>query len=377
MRDELFIWFDCPPKVSRGAFNYVSQQWGNSVYYIIKSNFRTERKLASWDSGGFGKASVNYLFQMDNPDYFVEQLFIKHPSAIHIINGLDSQIERLIRPHIHKPGLKVVFSSERPVSLGGFFESLIRKVYITLKYNFKRAYYSKYVSALLPLGEKGRNVFLSFGWNPDVVFPFMYNPELPEIERFASNEKVPGECVHFLYVGRFSYRTKGVDMLMNATELLKGNWHLDIVGGYGDKKNEIIDWANGNSNVSFLGTWDSSSVSEHLLQYDVVIVPTRFDGWNLLINEAINSGVGVITTNEAVSDEVITNSGAGIVVDCSASMIAETMQSVIDDVSLVKKWHELAIAYKSKISSKTVGNYLIDILDYVFYDNPVKPEKPW
>ena len=30
---------------------------------------------------------------------------------------------------------------------------------------------------------------------------------------------------------------------MQATKLLKGNWQLDLVGGYGKKKDEVIKWA--------------------------------------------------------------------------------------------------------------------------------------
>ena len=34
-RDELIFWFDQPPKVSKGAFNYVSKHWGNKVIFIV------------------------------------------------------------------------------------------------------------------------------------------------------------------------------------------------------------------------------------------------------------------------------------------------------------------------------------------------------
>jgi len=379
MRDELFIWFDSPPKVSRGAFNYVSEHWENCVYFIVDSDFRAERKLALWERGGYGNAIVIKLFEKENPDEYISQLFESHKSAIHIVNGFYSKIEKRIRTYLCRPQVKVVFSSERPVCIGGLTEKFIRKVYHFFRYNYIRIVYSKYVKVLLPLGDVGCRAFRSYGWPMEKLFPFMYNPELPTIDLGASRigSRTSQDTIRFIYVGRFSYRTKGVDILMKSIQRITGNWHLDMVGGYGDKKEEVIEWCQSHNQVSFLGTWDSASVPFKLLDYDIVLVPTRFDGWNLLINEAINSGVGVITTDEAVSDEVITNSGCGIVVDCSPQRFSEAMQRVINDTSLIRKWHDLASTYRTLIASETVGKYLIDILDYSFYGNPIKPQKPW
>ena len=346
MRDELFIWFDSPPKVSRGAFNYVSEHWENCVYFIVDSDFRAERKLALWERGGYGNAIVIKLFEKENPDEYISQLFESHKSAIHIVNGFYSKIEKRIRTYLCRPQVKVVFSSERPVCIGGLTEKFIRKVYHFFRYNYIRIVYSKYVKVLLPCASR-------------------------------IGSRTSQDTIRFIYVGRFSYRTKGVDILMKSIQRITGNWHLDMVGGYGDKKEEVIEWCQSHNQVSFLGTWDSASVPFKLLDYDIVLVPTRFDGWNLLINEAINSGVGVITTDEAVSDEVITNSGCGIVVDCSPQRFSEAMQRVINDTSLIRKWHDLASTYRTLIASETVGKYLIDILDYSFYGNPIKPQKPW
>ena len=110
-------------------------------------------------------------------------------------------------------------------------------------------------------------------------------------------------------------------------------------------------------------------------EYDVVVVPSRYDGWNLLVNEAINAGVGVIATNHAVSDEVVSSSGAGLVVPANNSKkFAEAMQLVIDNPNIIPTWKKNALDFIPRISPRTVGEYLIDILDHNFYIKKQKPE---
>lgn len=90
-------------------------------------------------------------------------------------------------------------------------------------------------------------------------------------------------------------------------------------------------------------------------------------------------GIGTIASDEAVSDEIITASGAGIVVPTrSPKELASAMQKVIDNPNLAQEWGENAKNYEKKISPETVGKYFIDILDYTFYNiGQLRPECPW
>src|SRR5690606_2116441 len=148
---------------------------------------------------------------------------------------------------------------------------------------------------------------------------------------------------------------------------------------YGKNRNTVIEWSEGTSNVTFKGSWNSSEVCNNMMQYDIVVVPSKYDGWNLLPNEALHAGIGVIVTDEAVSDELISASQAGIVVKSNnPKALAKAMQFAVDNPNEVEIWKKKADNYIDKISSQTVGNYFIDILDYVFYNTSrEKPKCPW
>lgn len=377
-RKDIVIWFNTPPKVSKGAFNYLSSNWGQKVYYICNMDYPEYRKSLNWNDGDFAEAEIVILEKMDSKLNFIKTFFEEHPNAIHILPGFDNDIEKIVRPYILTATNPIVIFSERPVELGSIFERFLRLLYFKIKYSHYYNLYKSRISVFLPLGMKGLKTFAKYGWPEEKMLPFMYNPEGNLIEDKYLTPKGKSNTIKFLYVGRFYYRTKGVDVLMKAVKYLYGNWSLDLVGGYGDKAKEVRAWIEKTPNVNFLGSWPSEEVSHRMSQYDVVIVPSKYDGWNLLVNEAINAGVGVIVSDQAVSDEVIKYAHAGAVfMSNKPKALAKEMQRVIDNPWIANEWHIKAINASKSISPEIVGDYLISVLDYFIYGKGVRPICPW
>lgn len=377
MKGNIFFWFDSPPKVGKGAFNFVANNWSEQVYFVFNNDFRAERKASNWNDGDFGKASIIELYKSENPEQIISDLFLNHPGSIHIVNGFNSLIMQRVKRYVRTIDRDaLIILSERPVQMGNPFERWLRNVFFKLKYRLLYYQFSPYVKAFLPLGLLGKNTFRQYGWSDDIMFPFMYNPQLEDLS--GQNDKTVRKPLRFLYVGRFYFKTKGVDVLMKATKYLRGNWHLDLVGGYGMNAKEIMSWAEKNANICYIGRWNSMDVTRNMQQYDVVVIPTKYDGWNLLVNEGLHAGIAVITTNEAVSHEVIEKSGAGMVVKAnSPKELANAMQCAIDNPDLVKLWKEKAHSFVPNISTPTVGKYMLDIINYSVYSEGERPKCPW
>lgn len=189
----------------------------------------------------------------------------------------------------------------------------------------------------------------------------MYCPQTHEDS--AKPVQVSGRPLRFLYVGRLSRFTKGTDILLDAADHLCGDWSLTLVGGHGDLVATAKEWARGKQNVHLSGALTPREVSKVIAEHDVCVVPSRFDGWNVVVNEALQAGRGVITTDEAVSHEMIDVSGAGTVIKArSARRLAEAMQQVIDNPMLVNQWSKRALDYIPQISPLSVGQYTVDLL---------------
>lgn len=378
MRNELIFWFDQPPKISLGAYNYVSKKWTNDVIYVVDHPFGEHRKLINWDNSDYGDAKIIMLSEAGDEEKTISSIFENYPDAIHIMNGFASIIEGKIRNHIKKEGIKLVVTTEKPLGTRRSFtlQKWIRNRIAPIKY--KRIYneYKNFVDAVMPLGVLGKELFKSYGWPENKVFSYMYCIELQAIRK---DERETDDIVHFLYVGRLNYKTRGLDVIMKAFDLLKEkNWTLDIVGGYGEKKEEVKKWADNKEQVFFRGPWPAKEVGSRMQEYDVYIAPTKADGWASQINEAINAGMGVIVTDEAVSDELIRESGAGKVVRAADyKAFYNAVHEVVLNPGLVNEWRKLARGYRSKIKGDVVGDYFISVLDFVFYDSKVQPRCPW
>jgi glycosyltransferase involved in cell wall biosynthesis len=379
-KPELVFWFDAPPRAGSGVFRYVAQAWGSKVYYMCVDSLSKERRIGGWEDCDHGDAVVTILGEKPDPTHFVKKFVYEHPHAIHVCNGFRSHTERFFKNILfHIRDARIAMWSERPGVYGSPMKKIIKKLGIPVLYRYYALRYNTKIQVFLPLGTIGVKTFARFGWSPSILFPFMYDPQI--IEGLPkSSPRVPREPLRLLYVGRFGRSTKGVDVLIHATDrLVGGNWHLDMVGGYGDLKDFTIAWAAKHPNVSFLGTWPSNEICQRITHYDLCIVPSRFDGWNVVVNEAIHAGVGVIASDEAVSSELVKASGAGVVVSAGdVGALRKAIQHVIDAPALADSWKEKARAYSPRIASESVGRYFMDILEYTFLEpSRPRPECPW
>lgn len=375
-RDELIFWFDQPPQVSKGAFNYVSEHWGNKVLFIADHHFPEHRKQIGWDNGDYGNAEMLYISDQQNETEFIKDIFDKYPNAVHILNGFFSNVESKIYPFLNDRKVKLVVHTERPfiVERPETIKQILKNVYLPIKYKQKHKKYKNLAKAIMPLGIRGCNLFEKTGWKKDQIFSFMYCPILSEVKEKPVCVSDP---IKFLYVGRFD--KKRMYLLQKAVDKIKGvNWHIDMVGGYGDYAEQMKNWINTRDDVSFLGKWDSSEVGKKMQDYDVYILPAKWDGWNAQVNEAINAGIALVSTSEAVSDELVTAANAGLVVPAyDVNAFSNALYKAATSPDLVKEWKNNALVYKNKISGNVVGNYFIDILDYIFYDKQKRPICPW
>lgn len=378
--NSIIFWFDQPPKVGKGCFNAVTKMWEGKVYYAYLKGFSDTRKKVNWDDGDFGEAIVIELEDNDNTAIKIKKIIEENSDAINVLCGFKSLIMKYLEGYVLSDKYTFICFAERPGIYGKWWKRIIKRVYIPLSEKQLARKYMSHVKAFLPLGMTGVKTYASFGWNKDILFPFMYDPVC-----YVNPDTIKETCIpiKFLYVGRFSKYTKGTDILKEAVNLLKDNvstFTLTLVGGYGDMRDEMINWANQNPNVSYQGRWDSLEVGVKMTDYDVCIVPSKFDGWNLLVNEAIRANVAVIASDEAVSDEVIKKAGAGLVVKAKSSrLLAEAMQTAIDNPQIVNTWKLNAKAFKSRISNQAVAQYFLDVINYSCFDDYKgnRPRCPW
>lgn len=380
---KVIFWRTVPIDVGKGDFYEFLKLWEGRVVVVSHVGLPEERKHCGYSD--IESSNVEYVVLKDYSceDEKARQIIDDNFNEIHIFNGIRGKnqdyLNYLIKACKEKGERPLIgVAGERPNFIGGAVYKIIRKIGYRLLYGHLAKKYNKNIRCFFAMGKLGVETYKKYGFSEESLFQYMYCPKLEPIE---TNDTSDTNDVKFLYVGRFNYSTKGLDVLMNAFDKLsiKSGWKLDLVGGYGQKKDEVIEWSKRRQNVDFLGAWTSDAVCANMQDYDVCIVPSRYDGWNLIPNQAIHAGVATIISDEAVSDELIGYSGAGIVVKSgSVKELTLAIDTVVNNKVILKDFKERTKAYRDKISAKTVGKYFYDALRYSFFnEGREKPRCPW
>lgn len=107
-------------------------------------------------------------------------------------------------------------------------------------------------------------------------------------------DKKAEEGDYILYVGRLSIRNKGLDTLLKAMERLKGARLL--VAGRGRDEERLKEMARG-LNVEFLGFVDEEKKTELLRRAKLFVLPSRFEGWGIVVLEAGAAGTAAVVSD--------------------------------------------------------------------------------
>lgn len=128
-------------------------------------------------------------------------------------------------------------------------------------------------------------------------------PYFSNLERFNVDKRLTDHSEHdrvFLFSGALT-RRKGVDVLARAFEQLAHehrNVHLRILGDGPMRVDLERTLAPVSDRVHFLGFKDWSELPQQYAQAHVLCVPSRYDGWGLVVPEGLASGLPVIATDQ-------------------------------------------------------------------------------
>ncbi len=378
---DVIFWLITPPNNIKEIINEIPAHWGRGNVIVVSCHdVREERRKAGYTSECENIQQTYILDKMEDPEGFVKNFLTKHREDIHIFGGLRKEPAPIMYRFKREfgPNVRIAAYTEKPaVHSGSHIKQILKKCLYKLIYGYIYRKAMKTVDLMFVLSESGIRAIREAGWKKDNLYDFMYCDN--SIAKNHSSPDVTNRPIRFLYVGRFNYHMRGLDVLMEAfNSLTEKDWELCLVGGYGEKKDEVIAWAEETEQVTFGGTWPADQVMDNMSNYDVYVYPGKEDSWNGQINMALSAGLGVITTDEAGSDELVRTSGAGFVIKKEDPVaLRKCLETIIRDRELLLQWKKSAVKYADRITAQTVAKYFCDVLESNFiYGNPSVP-CPW
>ncbi len=378
---DLIFWLITPPNNIKEIINELPAHWKHGEVIVVSCHdVREERKKTGYTSECENIRKMYILDNMEDPNGFVEEFLSKHREDIHVFGGLRKEPAPIMYRFKRKfgPNVRIAAFTEKPaVHSGSRTKQLTKQLLYKLIYGYiyKRAMNT--VDLMFVVSESGIQAIREAGWKKDNLYAFMYCDN--STAKTLSTLEVTNRPVRFLYIGRFNYHMRGLDVLMEAFDSLQEqDWELCLVGGYGEDKDEVIAWAQEKEKVTFGGTWPADQVMDNMSNFDVYICPCKEDSWNGQINMALSAGMGVITTDEAGSHELVNASGAGFVIKKEdPAALRECMEAVIRDREMLLSWKQSAAKYADRITAKTVAKYFCDILEGNFMHGDPAVACPW
>ena len=120
------------------------------------------------------------------------------------------------------------------------------------------------------------------------------------LRKLEENIAVKDTDLVIVAIGSIIHR-KGFDILLKALTKINKEVQVFIVGGKANEFFMSYMKKHGINNVHFVGFKDHQKVKEYLYASDLFVLPTRYDIWGLVVNEALAAGVPVVTSDYCVA----------------------------------------------------------------------------
>lgn len=195
---------------------------------------------------------------------------------------------------------------------------------------------------------------------PDLQTPvhvIPYGSPPPRIQE--KQPSTPAKKLQVLFVGSLGQR-KGVSYLFRAIELLAGQVDLNLIGLPIGSCPGLVKAL---QTYRWLGSIPHSEVLQEMQRNDVLVFPSLFEGFGLVILEAMACGLPVITTPHTAGPDVITDGEDGFIVPIrSAEAIAEKLTLLDQDRDRLRYMGQAALRKSQQFSWESYGQGILSIL---------------
>lgn len=214
-------------------------------------------------------------------------------------------------------------------------------------------------NSIFAVGEEGINSYIRYGYTkPCFNIPYniddrKFDVEFMDSTRLAAlREKYnPSKKLIVLTSGSLIAR-KGMDTAIKAFKAVdeknRGNAELWILGD-GLQRSELERLADGVESIRFLGFLQPEEIPFIFVLSDIFLFCSRYDGWAVVINEALSAGLPVVTTNAASACELIVAGETGYIHDAEAIHdYSASLDLLLSNASL-----RFEMARKGKLTAKS------------------------
>lgn len=294
---------------------------------------------------------------------FIWTVIKNNPDAVHVFAGPFGSLRltlAMLVAAVLKRRLYLLTEPYSPVASGyldddapihGLVKSKLRPLlYLLYGLIFKRR-----IEGVFAISPRAIAQLHRMGVPPEKIFPFAYFVPSTDNEPFPAAPVAP----RVIFVGTLN-RTKGVDILVVAAQLLeaRGTPVAFDVYGYGDKERFGLD----TPTVKYRGLIPFGQAQDVMKGYSLLVLPSRYDGWGVVVNEAVLAGVPVVCSNNVGASAMVKAWGCGLVYEGGAAALADSIARVVTNPDQLNAMRTSCRQLQPFLGPAVGGRYLFDVI---------------
>jgi glycosyltransferase involved in cell wall biosynthesis len=374
--NSLHIWMNFPSFHQNDLFNDLSNRF--EYFEVIYAHSSDEsRKNQGW----ILENNFNYKSKIIGTELKICTLIhyvFKNRKSTHIVNGIwaeKSFFFVILLLNLFRANFLIYSEAPVPTKRRSILKrSLLNSVIIPFaKLLIIRA------KGILAVSIFAEDYFKSLGVKSDKIYRFGYFRTVKSYPQNQSFNKV----TQFVFVGQVIER-KGIMILLEAIKIIhqtNQSFHLTIIGT-GELEATLKVFINKNqlqNTVTLLGAINSENVSDYIEKSELLILPSVFDGWGMVVNEALQISLPVLISDQCGAKELIKHEFNGLIF--KSESLDSLTENMLIFLNLPTEKREImkinAGKTGNKISISVVGNYLNLCIQHTLNPNSLKPTAPW
>lgn len=192
---------------------------------------------------------------------------------------------------------------------------------------------------------------------PVKVIPYAFPPVAGSRNYTTTSNSKP---LKLLFVGGLSQR-KGIADLFAAVDRLKSHVELTVVGKKASDHCPALDKAL--TKHRWISSLPHNEILKLMQEHDVLVFPSLFEGFGLVITEAMSQGTPVITTDRTAGPDLIKHGENGWLIDAgSTHALQAAIEELIHKPNMIAEVGRTAMETASKRTWDVYGQELVEAI---------------
>ena len=371
----LTIWMNMPSFHQDDLFTSLADSGEVDLRVVFAKQLTADRVRLGWKVG----ARQYRHHTLRTPHAVAEAFRIarRERDRLHVVNGIwaESAFAAALAA-LSLSGSRFVIHSEAPEP-----EQRRSPVRRSLRSGYGK-WVARHAAGVLAISRLAEDFYRDLGFGGAALYPFGYFRALSEHPKVIA-EAAGRSRTEILFVGQL-IRRKGVDVLLDALAPLWAEYpslSLTLIGD-GEERTALQSLAadaGSGERVTFTGALPADEVRMRMAAADLLVLPSRWDGWGMVVNEALAAGVPAVVSTRCGAGDLIRHGVNGYAFDSEdARGLRDCLRRFCSQSAEARMaMRRAALVTGESVDANVASRYLVACLRHAAGITPDKPVAPW